>query len=98
MRSKADVNSTNEHGNSPLHYACFWGYHQLAEDLVNQGAFVSLANKDGDSPLDKAKGSIAKRLHGKPIFYLYYELLFYFFSLKPRIFINTFKILLNPFS
>lgn len=53
----------NEHGNTPLHYACFWGYQQVAEDLVNSGALVSLANKDGDTPLDKAKPQLAKRLH-----------------------------------
>lgn len=57
------MNSTNEHGNSPLHYACFWGYQAIAEELVNHGALVSIANKDGDTPLDKAKPLLAKRLH-----------------------------------
>jgi len=47
-----------------LHYACFWGYQQVAEDLIAHGAIVSLANKDGDTPLDKARGSLAKRFHG----------------------------------
>lgn len=28
------------------------------------GALVSIANKDGDTPLDKARGHLAKRLHG----------------------------------
>lgn len=63
LRQKADVNFTNEHGNSPLHYACFWGYNEIAEDLVNNGAIVSIANKFGDTPLDKAKGNLAKVLH-----------------------------------
>jgi integrin-linked kinase len=31
--------------------------------LVNHGALISLANKDGDTPLDKAKSQLAKRLH-----------------------------------
>lgn len=57
------MNFTNEHGNSPLHYACFWGYNEIAEDLVNHGAIVSIANKFGDTPLDKAKGNLAKILH-----------------------------------
>lgn len=57
------MNTTNEHGNSPLHYACFWGYQAIAEELVNHGALVSVANKDGDTPLDKAKPFLAKRLH-----------------------------------
>lgn len=63
LRQKADVNFTNEHGNAPLHYACFWGYNDIAEDLVNHGAIVSIANKFGDTPLDKAKGNLAKALH-----------------------------------
>jgi len=65
LRQKADVNFTNEHGNTPLHYACFWNYQSIAEDLVAQGALVSIANKDGDTPLDKAKGPLSKQLHGK---------------------------------
>lgn len=57
------MNTTNEHGNSPLHYACFWGYQAIAEELVNHGALVSVANKDGDTPLDKTKTFLANRLH-----------------------------------
>ena len=56
-----DVNFTNEHGNSPLHYACFWGYSAIAEDLLLAGALVSLANKDGDTPLDKTRGVLVQR-------------------------------------
>lgn len=55
------MNFINEHGNTPLHYACFWGYGPIAEDLVAAGAFVSLANKDGDTPLDKARGQLSQR-------------------------------------
>jgi hypothetical protein len=47
-----------------LHYACFWGYQPIAEDLIAQGALVSIANKDGDTPLDKARGALSKQLHG----------------------------------
>lgn len=65
MRNKADVNVTNEHGNTALHYACFWGDQAVSEELVAAGALVSIANKDGDTPLDKARGHLAKRLHGK---------------------------------
>lgn len=55
------MNAANEHGNTPLHYACFWGYQAIAEELVNNGALISLANKDGDTPLDKAKALLATR-------------------------------------
>ncbi|NXU68285.1 ILK kinase, partial [Horornis vulcanius] len=55
MQFKADINAVNEHGNTPLHYACFWGHEQVAEDLVGSGALVSIANKYGETPTDKAK-------------------------------------------
>ncbi|KAJ0178500.1 hypothetical protein K1T71_006323 [Dendrolimus kikuchii] len=63
LQNRVDVNFTNEHGNSPLHYACFWGYSAIAEDLLMAGALVSLANKDGDTPLDKTRGQLVQRLH-----------------------------------
>lgn len=63
LRQRADLNFTNEHGNSPLHYACFWGYEDVAKELVHHGAVVSVANKYGDTPLDKARGNLAKILH-----------------------------------
>jgi ankyrin repeat protein len=65
LKNKADINFVNEHGNTPLHYACFWAYSSIAEDLVNYGAYVSVANKYGEIPLDKCSGVIAKQLHGK---------------------------------
>ena len=52
----------NEHGNSALHYACFWGYAGLAEDLVQAGALVGVQNKYQETPLDKAGGQLAARL------------------------------------
>lgn len=65
LRHKADVNFINEHGNTPLHYACFWGYGQIAEDLVQAGASVSISNKYGEVPLDKCRGAMAKKLHSE---------------------------------
>lgn len=64
MKNRADINFTNEHGNTPLHYACFWGYEAIAEELIENGALAALANKDGDTPLDKGKGPIVKHLKG----------------------------------
>jgi integrin-linked kinase len=57
LRQRADLNFTNEHGNTPLHYACFWGYKEIAEDLVHHDAKVAIANKYGDTPLDKSRGN-----------------------------------------
>lgn len=31
IQFKADTSAANEHGNTPLHYACFWGQDQVAE-------------------------------------------------------------------
>lgn len=64
LKNRADINFTNEHGNTPLHYACFWGYEAIAEELIENGALAALANKDGDTPLDKGKGPILKHLKG----------------------------------
>uniref|UniRef100_A0A4W3GSP7 Integrin-linked kinase n=1 Tax=Callorhinchus milii TaxID=7868 RepID=A0A4W3GSP7_CALMI len=53
IQCKADVNALNEHGNAALHYACFWGHEDVAEDLVTSGALVSVCSKYGETPLDK---------------------------------------------
>ncbi|XP_041360290.1 integrin-linked protein kinase-like isoform X2 [Gigantopelta aegis] len=62
LHNKANVNAINEHGNTPLHYACFWGFDVIAEDLVNNGCLVSIANKYDELALDKAKTYLAKML------------------------------------
>ena len=59
---KADVNFVNEHGNTALHYATFWNFPGIAEDLVDAGARVNLENKYRETPLDKCQGNHAKRL------------------------------------
>ncbi|OQR68578.1 integrin-linked protein kinase-like, partial [Tropilaelaps mercedesae] len=62
LANKAEVNAMNEHGNTPLHYACFWGYRQIGEDLLNTGAHAAIANKYGETPFEKCKGLIAEKL------------------------------------
>ena len=39
------MNFVNEHGNSAMHYACFWGFTDIAEELVDAGALVAVQNK-----------------------------------------------------
>ena len=34
IKHKADVKVLNEHGNTPLHYACFWNYTQISEVCI----------------------------------------------------------------
>ena len=65
------MNFANEHGNTPLHYACFWSYNHIAEDLVHAGAIVSIANKYGHIPLEKGRGLLAKQLESKYIFFIH---------------------------
>ncbi|KAG7253029.1 hypothetical protein CRUP_031272, partial [Coryphaenoides rupestris] len=65
IQCKADTNTVNEHGNTPLHYACFWGQDLVAEDLVTNGAQVSICNKYGETPLDKAKPHLRDLLKEK---------------------------------
>eukprot|EP00096_Caligus_rogercresseyi_P010807 TRINITY_DN4044_c0_g1_i1.p1 TRINITY_DN4044_c0_g1~~TRINITY_DN4044_c0_g1_i1.p1 ORF type:complete len:459 (-),score=164.20 TRINITY_DN4044_c0_g1_i1:354-1730(-) len=62
-----DVNFANEHGNSALHYACFWNEVGIAEELLEAGASASLANKYGEIPLDKCPGSTAARLRSMAV-------------------------------
>lgn len=38
IQCKADPNTVNEHGNTPLHYACFWGQDEVAEVQRNENA------------------------------------------------------------
>jgi hypothetical protein len=65
LKHKADVNFVNEHGNTALHYATFWNYPAIAEDLVEWGGLVTIENKYGETPLDKSQGSLGKKLHGE---------------------------------
>ena len=62
LKQKAEVNFVNEHGNSALHYATFWNFPAIAEDLVEWGAMVSIENKYGETPLDKCPPALKKRL------------------------------------
>lgn len=65
LKNKADVNFVNEHGNTALHYACFWGHEHIAEDLIEAGGIVTIENKYGESPLDKCGDGMANRIYGK---------------------------------
>ena len=64
LKNKAVLDFVNEHGNTPLHYACFWNFGNVALELVEWGALVTIQNKYGESPLDKASSSIRGRLQG----------------------------------
>lgn len=48
----------------------------IAEDLVQAGASISIANKYGEVPIDKCRGAMAKKLHSK--IEVYIDILFMF--------------------
>jgi len=58
----AQVNIANDHGNTALHYACFWRNKEIAEYLVLNGAIVNIANKYFKVPLDRTSDEIRERL------------------------------------
>lgn len=50
----AHVNEKDKDGNSPLHYACRYGYNEIAKLLLSHGASINEINKNGCSPLYEA--------------------------------------------
>jgi cytohesin len=50
----ADVNATNSYGQTPLHWAGYFGYFDMAELLVAKGADVNARDNGGATPLSIA--------------------------------------------
>jgi len=50
----ADVNSRNEKGQTPLHFAVLFDHIEKAELLINAGADVNAKDKSDRTPLDIA--------------------------------------------
>lgn len=67
LSRKADVNAVNEHGNTPLHYAAFWGYENILADLINAGATLALCNKYEETAADICRPSAHKVLMGEKV-------------------------------
>lgn len=54
------VNHFNQHGNTALHYACFWRYAEVALFLSKSaGAYIKIANHYNQLPIDHT----SKKLH-----------------------------------
>jgi integrin-linked kinase len=64
LSKKAEVNVCNEHGMTPLHYACFWGYEQICEDLIRAAALAIICNKRGLTPLDVCQPQVRQSIYG----------------------------------
>lgn len=54
----ADVNRTDNNGNSPLHNAIQMGYYEVAKELIKRGSNTTLKNKNGQTPFNYRMGSI----------------------------------------
>lgn len=52
LENKADVNKTNDCGESPLHLACFEENDDMIRLLVSFGADPNLQDEDGNTPAD----------------------------------------------
>ena len=42
LKHKCPVNGANKHGNTPLHYACFWNSEECAEVKKSNMTLISL--------------------------------------------------------
>jgi len=54
----------NDHGNTALHYACYWNYQDIAELLMANGAQLRVMNNFEKTPIDMARSSYQKVLEG----------------------------------
>jgi ankyrin repeat protein len=64
----ADVNITNQHGDTPLHKAAWKNYPAICDILIKHGASScrGIKNQDGKTPLDLARTFEVQRLVAPP--------------------------------
>src|SRR4051812_14971462 len=54
LKERADVNTSQQDGTTPLHWAAHWNDMQMADLLIRAGAKVDAANVYGVTPLSLA--------------------------------------------
>ncbi len=54
LKNDADVNSEDEEGRTPLHYAAMYGSLGAVKLLIQNGADINACDGDGKTPLDEA--------------------------------------------
>lgn len=57
LKHAAKVNIQDEHGNTPLHYACYRRDEKMIKALMEKGADPTLKNGSGKTPLEVLSGS-----------------------------------------
>ncbi|KAJ3080424.1 hypothetical protein HK102_003071 [Quaeritorhiza haematococci] len=68
IEAGASANLANDHGNTALHYACFWRHPEVAVYLVrNAGAYVNVLNKHQKKPLDRGGKEMAELVLGAAV-------------------------------
>jgi ankyrin repeat protein len=54
IENKADIDTKNSDGNTPLHNACIYGYVSTVKLLIKNGADINAKNSHGKTPLHNA--------------------------------------------
>ncbi|KAJ3381731.1 Ataxin-3 [Lobulomyces angularis] len=54
----ADVNAANDHGNTALHYACYYRHIECALCLASEGSNINIINRYGKKALDRAGNNL----------------------------------------
>ena len=50
----ADINTKDNSGDTPLHYATAYGYANISKELINHGSNINIQNNAGETPLHTA--------------------------------------------
>jgi ankyrin repeat protein len=62
LQAGSNVNIGNDHGNVPLHYACFWRWSDVAKLLLEFGAYLNAVNLYDKRPTDFANDAFTAML------------------------------------
>jgi hypothetical protein len=60
----AEINATNNEGDTPLHLAAQWACEKNVQLLIAEGADLNLKNLAGDTPLDSAIRQWTRQVEG----------------------------------
>lgn len=59
------VNKSNIHGNTALHYACYWRYEALAVEIASiDSAIINIGNNFQQIPIRRTSYQIEEKLIG----------------------------------